>query len=127
MRPPESACGQACPSGSEGHHNRGFYPSLAALGCRVSSPIWLITRATEIGLEPRVAGRDEALVGGVQWRVVQHPRPVLDHLDAAVEGAVIDHVEGDVRVSVVDPFGARGTGDHREHPDPETIDESGSQ
>src|SRR3954469_6563328 len=50
---------------------------------------------------------------------------VLDQLDPAVEGPVLDHLEGDVGVAVVDAFCARGSGDHREHPDPEAVDESG--
>src|ERR671910_852815 len=52
--------------------------------------------------------------GGVEWWVLEHAGPVLDQLDAAVEGAVVDHLEGDVRVAVVDAFCSRGAGDHRE-------------
>src|ERR687892_672275 len=62
---------------------------------------------------------------GAERRVLEHAGLVLDQLDAAVEGAVLDHLEGDVRVAVVDAFCARGPGDHREHPDPEAVDESG--
>src|SRR3954463_2399174 len=62
---------------------------------------------------------------GAERRVLEHAWLVLDQLDAAVESPVLDHLEGDVRVSVVDPFFARGPGDHREHPDPEAVDESG--
>ena len=65
--------------------------------------------------------------GGVERWVLEDAGPVLDQLDAAVEGAVVDHLEGDVRVAVVDAFCSRGAGDHREHHDPEAIDESGSQ
>jgi hypothetical protein len=36
--------------------------------------------------------------------VVEDAGPVLDELDAAVEGAAIDHVERDVGVAVVDAF-----------------------
>src|SRR5688500_17979355 len=63
---------------------------------------------------------------GAERRVLEHAGLVLDHQDAAVEGAVLDHLEGDVRIAVVDAFCARGPGDHREHPDPEAVDESGS-
>src|SRR5918995_1949403 len=65
--------------------------------------------------------------GGVERWVLEDAGPVLDQLDAAVEGAVVDHLEGDVRVAVVDAFCSRGAGDHREHHDPEAINESGSQ
>src|ERR1700710_324493 len=64
---------------------------------------------------------------GAERRVLEHAGLVLDKLDAAVEGPVLDHLEGDVRVAVVDAFFARGPSDHREHPDPEAVDESGSQ
>lgn len=57
-------------------------------------------------------------------RVLEHAGLVLDQLDAAVEGAVLDHLEGNVRIAVVDAFFARGPGDHREHHDPEAVDES---
>src|SRR4051794_20002803 len=62
---------------------------------------------------------------GAERRVLEHAWPVLDQLDAAVESPVLDHLEGDVRVAVVNAFFARGPGDHREHPDPEAVDESG--
>ena len=42
--------------------------------------------------------------GRVEWWVLEHAGPVLDQLDATVEGAVLDHLEGDVRIAVVDPF-----------------------
>lgn len=64
------------------------------------------------------------------WRegwALEHARPVLDELDAAVEGAVVDHVERDVGIAVVDAFRASGTGDHGEHHDPEAIDDPGTQ
>src|SRR4051812_50158494 len=64
---------------------------------------------------------------GAKRRVLEHAWLVLDQLDAAVEGPVLDHLEGDVRVAVVDAFLARGPGDHREHPDPEAVDEAGFQ
>jgi hypothetical protein len=63
---------------------------------------------------------------GAERRVLEHAGLVLDQLDTAVEGAVLDHLEGDVRVAVVDAFCARGPGDHREHHDSEAVDESGS-
>src|SRR4051812_45808884 len=72
----------------------------------------------QIGTE-LTSGRD------VERWALQHAWLVLDQLDAAVESLVLDHLEGDVRVSVVDPFFARGPGDHREQPDPEAVDESG--
>src|SRR5918994_1618173 len=53
----------------------------------------------------------ESCVGIKRW-VLEHAGPVLDQLDTAVEGAVVDHLEGDVRVAVVDAFCARGAGDH---------------
>lgn len=45
---------------------------------------------------------------GAERRVLKQAWPVLDQLDAAVEGPVLDHFEGDVRVAVVDAFCARG-------------------
>ena len=42
--------------------------------------------------------------GGVERWVLEHAGPVFDQLDATVEGAVVDHLEGDVRVAVVDAF-----------------------
>ena len=42
-----------------------------------------------------------ASCGGKRW-VVEYAGPVLDELDAAVEGSAIDHVERDVGVAVVD-------------------------
>jgi hypothetical protein len=42
--------------------------------------------------------------GRSEWWVLQHAGPVLDQLGAAVEGAVVDHVEGDVGIAVVDAF-----------------------
>src|ERR687897_3134137 len=65
--------------------------------------------------------------GRLERWVLQDAGPILRQLDAPVEGAAADHVEGDVRVAVVDPLGSRGTGDHREHHDSEAIDESGAQ
>jgi hypothetical protein len=59
--------------------------------------------------------------------VLQHPGPVLDQLGAAVEGAVVDHLEGDVGIAVVDAFCTRGAGDHRKHDDTEAIDEAGTE
>jgi hypothetical protein len=54
----------------------------------------------------RTAGVQLALLascGGKRW-VVEYAGPVLDELDAAVEGSAIDHVERDVGVAVVDAF-----------------------
>ena len=63
---------------------------------------------------------------GAERRVLEHPWSVLDYLDAAIECTVTaDHVEGDVWVAVVDTFRSGGAGDHREHADPEPVDESG--
>src|SRR5690606_41134471 len=56
-------------------------------------------------------------------RSLEHGGLVLDQLDTAVEGAMSDHLQGDVRIAVVDAFRARGPGDHREHHDPEAVDE----
>src|SRR5690606_27491027 len=64
---------------------------------------------------PRRSGRGER-------RAVEHPRAVLDELDAAVEGGVVGHLERDVRVAVVDPLLAGGAGDDREHHHPEPVD-----
>src|SRR5574339_339787 len=58
---------------------------------------------------------------------LEHARPVLDEQGAAVEGAVVDHVERDVGIAVVDAFRAGGTCDHGEHHDPEAIDDPGAQ
>src|SRR3954454_12530510 len=63
---------------------------------------------------------------GAERRVLEHAGLVLDQLDAAVEGPVLDHLEGDVRVAVVHALFARGPGDRREHPVPEGADDSGS-
>jgi hypothetical protein len=41
---------------------------------------------------------------GGKWWVVEYAGPVLEELDAAVEGSAIDHVERDVGVAVVDAF-----------------------
>src|SRR3546814_16424098 len=46
---------------------------------------------------------------------------------SAVEGAVVGHLEGHVRVAVVDAFCSGGAGDDRKHRDPEAIDEAGPQ
>jgi hypothetical protein len=58
---------------------------------------------------------------------LENARPVLDEQGAAVEDAVVDHVERDVGIAVVDAFCAGGTGDHGEHHDPEAIDDPGAQ
>src|SRR4051794_41116745 len=71
------------------------------------------------------AGLARASRRGAERRVLEHAWLVLDQLDAAVEGPVLDHLESDVGVAVVDAFLARGPGDHREHPDPEAVDEAG--
>ena len=42
--------------------------------------------------------------------MLEYAGPVLDQLYAAVEGSVLDHFEGDVRVAVVDALCARGPG-----------------
>ena len=77
-----------------------------------------------VGLAPAFCGRGDVTQGrraaGARARGL-----VLDQLDAAVEGAVLDHLEGHVRIAVVDAFFARFPGDHREHHDPEAVDESG--
>ena len=83
---------------------------------RVSSSVRALRRPSVDGATSR---------RGAERRVLEHAGLVLDQLDAAVEGPVLDHLEGDVRVAVVDAFCARGPGDHREHPDPEAVDESG--
>src|SRR5690349_22743310 len=64
---------------------------------------------------------------GAERRVLEHAGLVLDQLDAAVERAVPDHLEGDVRIPVVDAFGARGPRDHGEDTDAEAVDESGPE
>src|SRR5918995_1611802 len=61
-----------------------------------------------------------------RW-VLKYLGSVFDQLDVAIEGAVVDHLECDIRVAVVDAFCSRGAGDHREHHDAEAVDESGSQ
>ena len=58
---------------------------------------------------------------------LEHARPVFDELDAAVEGAVVDHVECDVGIAIVDALRAGGTGNHGEHDNPEAIDDPGAQ
>src|SRR5262245_35949497 len=65
--------------------------------------------------------------GAAERWVLEDAGPVLDELDAAVEGAALGHLERNVRVTVVDALVSRGAGDHREHHDAEAIDESGSQ
>src|SRR3712207_888949 len=62
---------------------------------------------------------------GAERRGLGHAWPVIAPLEAAVESPVLDHLEGNVRVAVVDAFFARGPGDHRENPYPEAVDESG--
>src|ERR687895_2010720 len=84
-------------------------------------------------LRPRTARYPSARLvlatsrGRLERWLLQDAGPVLHQLEAPVEGAVADHVEGDVRVAVVDPLCSRGASDHREHHDPEAIDESGPQ
>jgi hypothetical protein len=36
---------------------------------------------------------------GLEWWVLEDAGPVLDQLDAAVEDAAVDHLEGDVGVA----------------------------
>ena len=57
----------------------------------------LRTNGTVVRLALLASGRGK-------WWVVEDARPVLDELDAAVEGSAIDHVERDVGVAVVDAF-----------------------
>src|SRR5215475_8607657 len=92
------------------------YQSAARARRRVSSSVRALCRPSVDGATSR---------WGAERRVLEHAWLVLDQLDAAVEGPVLDHLEGDVRVAVIDAFCARGAGDHREHPDSEAVDESG--
>src|SRR5882672_9458424 len=78
-------------------------------------------------MEFDMGGTWRLLRGAVERWVLEHAGPVFDQLDAAVEGAVIDHLEGDIRVALVDAFCSRRAGDHREHHDPEAVHESSSQ
>src|SRR5215216_249430 len=96
-----------------------------ATNCRSGSfQIKALRVLLRAGLAPAFCGRATS-PRGAERRVLEHAGLVLDQLDAAVEGPVLDHLEGDVRVAVVDAFCARGPGDHREHPDSEAVDESG--
>jgi hypothetical protein len=77
-----------------------------AASCR--SPTDPTSRAATRRAAPRTnrAGVRLALLAlgrGKRW-VVEYAGPVLDELDAAVEGSAIDHVERDVGVAVVDAF-----------------------
>ena len=92
------------------------------LGCLMTKPV---DRGPYFGRPSRPADGATSR-RAAEWRVLEHAGLVLDQLDAAVEGAVLDHLEGDVRIAVVDTFFARGPGDHWEHHDPEAVDESGS-
>jgi hypothetical protein len=56
-------------------------------------------RAWPFDIDVRVTSR-----WGPERRVLEHAGLVLDQLDAAVEGAVLDHLEGDVRIAVIDAF-----------------------
>src|SRR5215207_5398393 len=96
---------------------------------RISSSAWRSESPVASREQSALAAsgcRIESCVDVERW-VLEHAGPVLDQLDAAVEGAVVDHLEGDVGVAVVDAFCAGGAGDHREHHDAEAIHESGSQ
>lgn len=44
--------------------------------------------------------------------MLEHGGLVPDQPDAVVEGAVLDHLEGDVRVAVVNAFRTGGSGDY---------------
>src|SRR5215211_8827522 len=116
----------------------GLHCTWATTGQATHCRIWLLfrsrRRASAAWPAPRVllrAGLAPALCGratsrrGAERRVLEHAGLVLDQLDAAVEGPMLGHLEGDVRVAVVDAFCTRSPGDHREHPDPEAVDESG--
>ena len=67
----------------------------AARRRRVSSSVRALRRPSVDGATSR---------RGAERRVLEHAGLVLDQLDAAVEGPVLDHFEGDVRVAVVDAF-----------------------
>jgi hypothetical protein len=70
----------------------------------VASPRMFLRRS---GTRRRPAGRREL------W--------VLEHLQPAVEGAVVDELESDVGVPVEDPVTAGGTGDDGEDDDPVAV------
>src|SRR5215213_1092360 len=93
--------------------------------CRISALVGRRRMSASVRAFRRPSGEGATSRKGAERRVLEHARLVLHQLDAAVEGPVLDHLEGDVRVAVVDAFCARGPGDHREHPDPEAVDESG--
>ena len=84
-------------------------------------------RATPCSVQRRSTVQRSASGSRREGWALEHARPVLDELDAAIEGAVVDHVERDVGIAVVDAFRAGGTGDHGEHHDPEAIDDPGAQ
>src|ERR671919_2844440 len=87
------------------------------------------SRSAEVEVRKRPLGVALVLAtscGGVERWMLEDAGPVLDQLDAAVEDAGVDHLEGNVGVAVVDAFRSRGAGDHREHDDAEAINESGS-
>src|SRR5687768_6582111 len=110
--------------------NERFPP--AALG---SFKRWLGGAASHAAVDqpdrPRNACADRPISGSPRRRsasgsrregwALEHARPVLDELDAAVEGAVVDHIERDVGIAVVDAFRAGGTGDHGKDDHPETV------
>src|SRR5215212_8390508 len=81
--------------------------------CRISALVGRRRMSTTVRAFRRPSGDGATSRRGAERRVLEHA------------GLVLDHLEGDVRVAVVDAFCARGPGDHREHPDPEAVDESG--
>jgi hypothetical protein len=57
----------------------------------------------------------------------QNRRDVLEQLNSIIEGAAANHVEGDVRVPVVNPVPTGASGDDWEDDHAETVHETGIQ
>jgi hypothetical protein len=85
-------------SGSANFHPRGWVKRFPLTATRLLSDERRLAR-TKAGVQLAFL----ASCGGKRW-VVEYTGPVLDELDAAIEGSAIDHVERDVGVAVVDAF-----------------------
>lgn len=57
-------------------------------------------------------------------RTGKHPGDVLKQLKSAVERPAGNHVQSDVRITVIDPVVASAPGDHGEDDHPESIHEA---
>ncbi len=54
----------------------------------------------------------------------QHPGDILQQLEPAIECTAGNHVQGDVGITVINPFIAAAPGDHGKDDEPETVHEA---